>query len=96
VEIVIIIHLKHSSNVDIKYQIYILNNKQLIIIMIQVKVRSGEPVDRALKRLKKKLKDEAVLDSVRQRRYFTPKSETRKKKKQNAYYAQLMKEYNNQ
>jgi len=63
--------------------------------MIEVKVRNGEPVDRALKRLKKKLKDEAVLDSVRQRRYFVPKSEKRKKAKQNAYYAQLMKEYNN-
>ena len=43
--------------------------------MIKVKVREGEPVDRALKRLKKSLKDEGVLDAVRQRRYFTPKSE---------------------
>ncbi len=64
--------------------------------MIKVKVREGEPVDRALKRLKKKLKDEAVLDSVRQRRYFVPKSEKRKKAKQKAYYAQLMQEYKNQ
>ena len=50
--------------------------------MIKVKVREGEPVDRALKRLKKSLKDEGVLDAVRQRRYFTPKSEKRKKAKQ--------------
>ena len=49
--------------------------------MIKVKVRDGEPVDRALKRLKKKLKDEAVLDSVRQRRYFVPKSEKREESK---------------
>jgi small subunit ribosomal protein S21 len=63
--------------------------------MIKVKVREGEPVDRALKRLKKKLKEEGVLDSVRQRRYFIPKSETKKKAKQNAYYSQLMKEYKN-
>ena len=63
--------------------------------MIKVKVREGEPVDRALKRLKKKLKDEAVLDSVRQRRYFVPKSEIRKKSKQKAYYSQLMQEYKN-
>tara|TARA_A100001037_G_scaffold63293_1_gene55306 strand:+ start:21443 stop:21643 length:201 start_codon:yes stop_codon:yes gene_type:complete len=61
--------------------------------MIKVKVREGEPIDRALKRLKKKLKDEAVLDSVRQRRYFVPKSEKRKKQKQNAYYKQLMREW---
>lgn len=63
--------------------------------MIKVKVREGEPIDRALKRLKKKLKEEGVLDSVRQRRYFIPKSETKKKAKQNAYYSQLMKEYKN-
>ena len=63
--------------------------------MIKVKVREGEPVDRALKRLKKKLKDEAILDSVRQRRYFVPKSEKRKKAKQKSYYAQLMQEYKN-
>ena len=50
--------------------------------MIKVKVREGEPIDRALKRLKKQLKDEGVLDAVRQRRYFTPKSEKRKKAKQ--------------
>lgn len=61
--------------------------------MIEVKVRQNEPVDRALKRLKKKLKDEAILDSVRQRRYFVPKSEKRKKSKQNAYYKQLMREW---
>ena len=63
--------------------------------MIKIKVREGEPIDRALKRLKKSLKDEGVLDGVRQRRYFTPKSETRKKAKQKAYYAQLMQEYKN-
>tara|TARA_B100000282_G_scaffold146078_1_gene105097 strand:- start:150 stop:344 length:195 start_codon:yes stop_codon:yes gene_type:complete len=63
--------------------------------MIKIKVREGEPIDRALKRLKKSLKDEGVLDAVRQRRYFTPKSETRKKAKQKAYYAQLMQEYKN-
>jgi small subunit ribosomal protein S21 len=64
--------------------------------MIKVKVREGEPVDRALKRLKKKLKDEQILDTVRQKRYFVPKSEKRKKQKQKAYYAQLMQEYKNQ
>lgn len=71
-------------------------NKLYSITMIKVKVREGEPVDRALKRLKKQLKDEGVLDAVRQRRYFTPKSEKRKKAKQKAYYAQLMQEYKNQ
>lgn len=71
-------------------------NTLYIINMIKVKVREGEPIDRALKRLKKKLKDEEILDSVRQRRYFVPKSEKKKKAKQTAYYAQLMQEYKNQ
>ena len=64
--------------------------------MIEVKVKKNEPLDRALKRLKKKIKDEGVLDSVKNKRYFIPKSETKKKKKQNAYYAQLRQEYKNQ
>ena len=71
-------------------------NKLYNITMIKIKVREGEPIDRALKRLKKSLKDEGVLDAVRQRKYFTPKSEKRKKAKQKAYYAQLMQEYKNQ
>jgi len=63
--------------------------------MIEIKVKKNEPLDRALKRLKKKIKDEGILDSVKDKRYFVPKSETKKKKKQNAYYAQLMQEYKN-
>tara|TARA_B100000674_G_C37776362_1_gene885045 strand:- start:21 stop:215 length:195 start_codon:yes stop_codon:yes gene_type:complete len=63
--------------------------------MIKVNVREGEPIDRALKRMKKKLKDEGVLDAARQRRYFVPKSEIRKKQKQKAYYSQLMREWKN-
>ena len=61
--------------------------------MIEVKVRQGEPVDRALKRLKKKIKDEGVLDAARQRRYYIPKCEKRKKQKQKSYYGQLMREW---
>ena len=63
--------------------------------MIEVKVRQGEPVDKALKRLKKILKDENVLDDVRQRKYYIPKSEKKKKQKQKSYYQQLMREWKN-
>ena len=61
--------------------------------MIEVKVRQGEPVDRALKRLKKIIKDEGVLDAARQRRYHIPKSEKKKLAKQKSYYGQLMREW---
>jgi small subunit ribosomal protein S21 len=63
--------------------------------MIEIKVRTGESVDRALKRMKKKIKDEGILDGVRQRRYYIPKSEKRKKAKQKSYYGQLMREWKN-
>ncbi len=63
--------------------------------MIRVNLREGEPVEKALKKLKKKVKDEGVLDAVRQRKHFIPKSEKRKKQKQRAYYQQLMREWKN-
>ncbi len=63
--------------------------------MIEVKLKQGESVDRALKRMKKKIKDEGILDAARQRRYHIPKSEIRKKKKQASYYQQLMREWKN-
>jgi len=63
--------------------------------MIRVNLREGEPVEKALKKLKKKVKDEGVLDAARERRHFIPKSEKRKKQKQKAYYQQLMREWKN-
>ncbi len=48
--------------------------------MPEVQVKKGEPVDRALKRLKTKLETEGILDEVRRLRAFeTPKERTRRK-----------------
>ena len=48
--------------------------------MPEVLVKKGEPVDRALKRLKTKLESEGILDEVRRLRAFeTPKERTRRK-----------------
>ena len=53
--------------------------------MPEVIVRKGEPVDRALKRLKSKLDAEGILDEVRRlRAYETPTQKTRRKAKINA------------
>jgi len=53
--------------------------------MPEVIVRKGEPVDRALKRLKSKLDAEGVLDEVRRLRAFeTPSQKSRRKAKANA------------
>ena len=48
--------------------------------MREVQVRKGEPLDRALKRLKTKLEMEGILDEVRRLRAFeTPIQRTRRK-----------------
>src|SRR5881227_3706679 len=53
--------------------------------MPEVIVRKGEPVDRALKRLKSKLDAEGILDEVRRLRAFeTPNQKSRRKAKANA------------
>lgn len=53
--------------------------------MPEVTVRKGEPIDRALKRLKNKLDQEGIMDEVRRLRAFeTPTQKTRRKAKANA------------
>lgn len=48
--------------------------------MPEIQVKKGEPVDRALKRLKTKLESEGILEEVRRLRAFeTPKERTRRK-----------------
>jgi small subunit ribosomal protein S21 len=50
--------------------------------MPEVIVRKGEPIDRALKRLKTKLDTEGILDEVRRLRAFeTPTQRTKRKAK---------------
>lgn len=50
--------------------------------MPEVIVRKGEPIDRALKRLKSKLDQEGIMDEVRRLRAFeTPTQKTRRKAK---------------
>lgn len=53
--------------------------------MPEVIVRKGEPIDRALKRLKNKLDQEGIMDEVRRLRSFeTPTQKSRRKAKANA------------
>ena len=50
--------------------------------MPEVIVRKGEPIDRALKRLKSKLEAEGILDEVRRlRAHETPAQKTKRKAK---------------
>jgi small subunit ribosomal protein S21 len=48
--------------------------------MLEVPVKKGEPIDRALKRLKSKMETEGKLDEVRRLRAFeTPAEKTKRK-----------------
>ena len=63
--------------------------------MPEVIVRKGEPIDRALKRLKSKLDQEVILDEVRRLRAFeTPTQKSRRKAKNNAKRAKLKIRFN--
>lgn len=48
--------------------------------MIQVRVKRGEPVERALKRLKKIMDKEGLMKQLRSSRYFEKPSEKKRKK----------------
>jgi len=63
--------------------------------MPEVTVRKGEPIDRALKRLKTKLDTEGILDEVRRlRAYETPAQRLRRKAKNNAKRAKMKIRFN--
>lgn len=48
--------------------------------MTEISIKKGEPIDRALKRLKSKLETEGILEEVRRLRAFeTPAAKTKRK-----------------
>ena len=48
--------------------------------MIQIKLKKGEPIDKALTRLKKVLDKEGLMKQVRANRYFEKPSEKKRRK----------------
>lgn len=58
--------------------------------MIQVNLNKDEPVDRALKRLKRKLDRDDVIKECRNRRYFEkPSAKKRRRMKEAKFKAML-------
>ena len=47
---------------------------------IEIRIRKSEPVERAIRRLKKKLDREGVIRDVRAKRYYEKPSEIRRRK----------------
>lgn len=63
--------------------------------MTEVAVRKGEPIDKALKRLKSKLDAEGIMEEVRRLRAFeTPVQKTRRKARNNAKRNKVRFRYN--
>ena len=47
---------------------------------IEIKIRKNEPIDRALRRMKKKLDRENIIKGVRAKRYYEKPCERRRRK----------------
>ena len=63
---------------------------------VEIRIRKGEPMERALRRLKKKLDREGVIRDARAKRYYEKPSEIkRRKRKVAAFTAMLRARYEN-
>lgn len=64
---------------------------------VEVKIRRGEPMDKAIRRLKKKLDREGVIRDVRAKRYFEKPSEVKRRKRKVAAFTNMLRQrYENQ
>ncbi len=60
--------------------------------MLIVKVKEGEKIDRALKRMKRKYRNTKVLQNLRENRYYTKPSVARRQQRQKAAYIQNLRD----
>ncbi len=60
--------------------------------MLRIKVKKGEKIEGALKRLKRKLRDTGVMKQLRERKEFTKPSIIRRKQIQKAKYIQKLRD----
>ena len=58
--------------------------------MTEIKLKKGEPVDKALRRLKKKIDREGTLRIVRMRRSYEKPSEKRRRKEKVARFSAML------
>jgi len=58
--------------------------------LTEIKLKKGEPVDKALRRLKKKIDREGTLKNVRMRRSYEKPSERRRRKEKVARFSAML------
>ena len=62
----------------------------IFIMSLDVTVRKGEPTERALRRLKKRLDREGVIRDVRAKRYFEKPSQAKRRKKKELNFNNML------
>ena len=58
--------------------------------MTEIKLKKGEPVEKALRRLKKKIDREGTLKTVRAHRHYEKPSEKRRRKQKVARFSAML------
>jgi len=61
-----------------------------VIVLTEIKLRKSEPVDRALRRLKKKVEREGTLHTARAKRHYEKPSERRRRKEKVARFSAML------
>lgn len=59
--------------------------------MTEIKLKKGEPIEKALRRLKKKIDREGTLRTVRSHRHYEKPSEKRRRKEKAAAFTAMLK-----
>ncbi len=57
---------------------------------IEIKIRKNEPIDRALRRMKKKLDRENIIKGTRAKRYYEKPCEKRRRKNKVQAFTQML------
>jgi small subunit ribosomal protein S21 len=60
------------------------------LMSIEIKIRKNEPVDRAIRRMKKKLDRENIIKGVRAKRYYEKPCEKRRRKEKVQAFTQML------
>jgi small subunit ribosomal protein S21 len=59
-------------------------------VLTEIKLKKGEPVDKAFRRLKKKIDREGTFKVVRNHRHFEKPSERRRRKEKTARFSAML------
>ena len=61
-----------------------------VLMSIEIKIRKNEPIDRALRRMKKKLDRENIIKGTRAKRYYEKPCEKRRRKDKVQAFTQML------